>query len=241
MRIIDKNSDFYDYLQNVYTDNSITFDRTDSFVLSKDMMCKYLHTHKKFRLEKPHTNEVQNNIMLLQVCNTFWMFLVEITEMDSFYTPKDYEIELITTWKNYDKQRELMKLDIISFSADVTWTILQGSFFTAWGYDRERIKKHLSALVQAIDTNDFRVIKSINKCDVNVGGAKYEEKHIPLLKASGLAKCINPLDIYLAFDEYFSLEISTSERDASAGITDKEKIVNHGFDTKSSFRGKRHK
>ncbi len=31
MRIIDKNTDFYDCCQNMYRDNSLTFDRTDSF------------------------------------------------------------------------------------------------------------------------------------------------------------------------------------------------------------------
>ncbi len=53
-----------------------------------------------------------------------------------------------------------------------------------------------------------------------------------------MAGCINPLDIYLAFDEYFSLEKQAQERTESVGITDKERIENHGFDVKTSFRGK---
>jgi hypothetical protein len=46
------------------------------------------------------------------------------------------------------------------------------------------------------------------------------------------------LDIYNAFEEYFSLERTSTERTESVGLTDKEKITNHGFDTKISFRGK---
>lgn len=65
-----------------------------------------------------------------------------------------------------------------------------------------------------------------------------KEKTIPLLIASGYKDCIDPLDIYNSFEEYFSLEMSSTERTESVGLTDKEKITNHGFDVKSSFRGK---
>jgi len=46
------------------------------------------------------------------------------------------------------------------------------------------------------------------------------------------------VDIYLAFEEYFATQITNNERTESTGLTDKEKIENHGFDTKVSFRGK---
>ena len=39
MRIIDKNADYYDFWQGVYRDDSITFDRTDSFALTKELVC----------------------------------------------------------------------------------------------------------------------------------------------------------------------------------------------------------
>lgn len=53
-----------------------------------------------------------------------------------------------------------------------------------------------------------------------------------------MAKCIDPLEIYLSLEEYFLLEKSSLERVSSINITDKEKIENHGFDVKTSFRGK---
>ena len=39
MRIIDKNTDFYDFYQDVYRDDTFTFDRRDSYILSKEMIC----------------------------------------------------------------------------------------------------------------------------------------------------------------------------------------------------------
>ena len=39
MRIIDKNKDFYDYLQGIYPDRLLVFDRTGSFVLTKQALC----------------------------------------------------------------------------------------------------------------------------------------------------------------------------------------------------------
>ena len=42
MRIIDKNTDFYDFYQGIYRDDTITFDRTESFLLTKELMCEDL-------------------------------------------------------------------------------------------------------------------------------------------------------------------------------------------------------
>ena len=70
------------------------------------------------------------------------------------------------------------------------------------------------------------------------GDGHKEEKHIPLLKASGLAEFLDAHEVYLAFEEYFSLEKTESERREPIGTTDIDKIESHGFDKKTSFRGK---
>ena len=46
MRIIDKNTDFYDFYQNLYPDKTFTFDRRDSYLLTKDIMCDHLFVDK---------------------------------------------------------------------------------------------------------------------------------------------------------------------------------------------------
>ena len=229
MRIIDKNTDFYDYLQNVYRDDSVTFDRTDSFLLSKDMICENLYFHGRssgFYSERGNCLHKEYYV-LIQICNTFWLFSAEVTKIDRNDKPADYSVELVATWKNYNKPRRLIQCDLISFRYTVIKFIPE-----------KRKERDKSVFVQAIDTNGYRSDASLNKRTVTQGDGRKIEKHIPLLKASGFAPLMNPQDVYLSLEEYFSAEKQSQERTESVGITDKEKIENHGFDTKISFRGK---
>ena len=229
MRIIDKNTDFYDYLQNVYRDDSVTFDRTDSFLLSKDMICENLYFHGRssgFYSERGVCLHKEYYV-LIQICNTFWLFSAEVTKIDRNDKPADYSVELVATWKNYNKPRKLIQVDLISFRYTVIKFIPE-----------KRKERDKSVFIQAIDTNGHRSDASFNKRTVTQGDGRKIEKHIPLLKASGFAPLMNPQDVYLSLEEYFSAEKQSQERTESVGITDKEKIENHGFDTKISFRGK---
>lgn len=248
MRIIDKNTDFYDYLQNVYRDDSLTFVRTDSFLLTKDDMCKHLaacrYTGGRF------------HFCLLQVCNTLWLFLIEVVETleDDERFPTKFDVDLLATWSNFAKERVLCDLSIIHFD----WTLTRHfriDLFpkmqngrAVYNYCKQSIKDEPSLLIDAINTNNYDVDRCINsyntppevvrrrsfrsKADVEM------PKYIPLFKASGFSSHIDPQEIYLAFEAYFSAERTASERTESKGLTDKEKIENHGFDVKKSFRGK---
>ena len=95
MRIIDKNTDFYDYIQNMYPDDSLTFDRTDSFVLTKEIMCNHLVVRKNYSRYAQKKKITHHNFVLLQIGNAFWLFLVTITAIDEFDKPTDYTIALI--------------------------------------------------------------------------------------------------------------------------------------------------
>ena len=239
MRIIDKNTDFYDYLQNIYRDNSTTFDRTDSFVLTKSNVCEHLYTCDRL------IGGVFS-FCLLQVCNKFWLFLIEVTKkVKGSEKPSDYAAELLTSWNDYSKERVLCNLSLIRFDWwEVGRYFRTGRGFSNYSYDKAKFHEKFNILVDAINTNNYEVYRDMNSHTIFLDGWRNDEdnrrieKHIPLLKASGFAGCIDPLEIYLAFEEYFSLEKTASERTASIGITDKEKIENHGFDVKTSFRGK---
>ena len=237
MRILDKNTDFYDYLQNMYPDDTFTFDRTDSFVLTKEIMCNYLYIRHMYSFHK-NRNEKNYNFLLLQICNTFWLFMVELTEIDNFDRVKNYKIDLVTTWKNYDKKRVLCALDVIEFKYYLMGQLSSSSNRWSDGYDMKKVHEKSNILVQAVDTNDYRIRSHINKYRITYGDFSEVEKHIPLLMACGISNLIDPLDIYLSFEEYFSLEKQDSERREPIGTTDKDKIESHGFDTKISFRGK---
>ena len=231
MRIIDKNTDFYDYLQGIYVDHSITFDRTDSFLLTKEMMCDYLSDIRW------QIGTSRYKFLLLQVCNTFWLFLAEIIKMTSDDKPEDYDIMLLDGWKDYTVPRQLIRLDMIGFN----WFSCIKSYSyknRCYEYDKGKIIINSGLLVQAVISKDYHIQRSIDKYVVCKGDHTKKECHIPILKACGIAEFIDPLKMYLAIEEYFSLEKTSSERTTSVGITDKEKIENHGFDVKRSFRGK---
>ena len=233
MRIIDKNTDFYDYLQNIYIDKSIVFDRTDSFLLTKEILCENL----RYRNWPKRFNEQEYNFLLMQVCNTFWLFLIEILETNNFGKTTKYDIELITSWDNYKKERKLIDISIVEFSITVSHAVSKGVLFGA--YDKDKIMKESDMLKQAIDHNDFKIYRKIDSHNVYYGGGANEKitvKHLPLLKACGIADHVDPLDIFLALERYFMLEKSSNERTETVGLTDNEKAENHGFDTKKSFR-----
>lgn len=232
MRIIDKQKDFYDFYQGMYRDDSIVFDRTDSFELTKKIFCEHLqygYHRNRFYLGQDRPQEI---FVLLQVCNTFWLFMVDVTKTTSYDTVKDYTIELITCWKNYNKMSRLIKLDIIEFGFSIY------ALFKYRVPDKQKLLSKINDLTRMIDDGDFKIIHTIDRHTIRKDGGEQIEKHIPLLKSSGMAQCIFPLDIYLAFEEYFSLEKSSKERKESVGLTNNEKVENHGFDLKKSFRGK---
>ena len=232
MRIIDKNTDFYDYLQHEYKDASVVFDRVGSFVVSKEMMGRSLYLSDA---KPPYYRFV-----LLQVCHTFWLFLFQVKEASDWGEVTSYSGELITSWKNYDKRKELVSLNTIIFSPTISRTIKSGSYLFP-KYDRSLIEKRADTLIQAINNNDYKIDYTLDNMRWWCGKSSKinKENGVPILKECGIAGMVNPLDIYLAFDEFFSLEKTSQERTASIGITDKEKIENHGFDSKTSFRGKR--
>ena len=232
MKIIDKNTDFYDYLQNVYRDDNLTLDRTDSFLLTKDdFRCGLLH--RSYYREVDEKNPVYR-FVLLQIGYTYWLFCAEITKIDIGNKVKEYSIDLLSTWKNYNKSRCLIRLENIEFPLK----ILYGK--NALKLSKEYLTKRTPVLAQAIDMGEYQTQHNYcrNTTFKSVGlHTLRTEKHIPLLKACGLSNLLDPLEVYLAFEEYLSSEKTSSERTTSVGLTDKEKIENHGFDLKTSFRG----
>lgn len=240
MRILDKNNDFYDYLQNVYRDTSLTFDRTDSFLVTKEMMLEYFN-RERWR-SCLHSERLPYRFVLLQVCNTFWLFLAKMTKFSSYDYATDYALYLLHNWKNYSKTRVLIQLKIISFDWHVIDYTKDYECLNSSDENKEH-QKTVSRLIDAIDHNNYEIKYTINSYRIyyeskGYNPPKYVEKHIPLLIACGLGNLIDPLDMYLSIEEYLSLEKQSSERSESFGLTDIEKVENHGFDRKISFRGK---
>lgn len=221
MRIIDSNKDYYDFYQNIYRDDTFTFDRRDSFVLTKDEICRNI----LIKYYTPWNRLDKDNYLLLQICHTFWLLRIDILKKNKYGDKcTDYKLELLHTWKNYNKEIKLIDLKLITF----TYLIKNDS--------------SLDARVAAINNNDgVRIEHSFNKAVIykeHKNDYIKEEKHIPILKDTGIPACVDAFDIYNALEEYFSTVKTMSERTDPDGVTDEIKITTHGFDEKISFRNR---
>ena len=223
MKILDKNTDYYDYLQNVYPDATFTFDRRSSFILTKEEIACHIRQDKGYALIDSYNNN--RKCLLIQVCNTFWLLPVVGSVFDYGFATK-MEIESVVTWKNYNLPRKLFSVKLIEFTAY--------SYFTKKRH--LSIQEYLSDKIARVNTNDYDDIFEFTHFLVPVHGRDFEYREYPILKETGIPKFIEPEEIYHAFEEYFSAEKTATERTESTNITDKEKIQNHGFDTKASFR-----
>ena len=214
MRIIDNKHDFYDYLQD--PTDTVVFDRRNSFLLTKEIMCDKL-------FQRGYLKDNRERHILIQCGATFWLIKVTILKQNDLGWPENYIAHLMVSWKNYNKPNKLLSIESID---PHTWYYCL----------KEKRKQTVDDVIAAIDHNDYRVLSIINKH--RIWHANKETTYeIPILKASGLAPVIDPLEMFCAIEEYFSREKTMAETTEPKGITNDDKITMHGFDTKTSFRG----
>lgn len=236
MRIIDKNHDFYDYLQDP-TDNRIIFDRRNSFLLEKKHVCKAMHvidTNKYCGCNMYWEMYIQCGAMI-------WAFLLTATEYGGEYiypniqAPTDYDVEFLTSWKNYDIPSKIVDVHVdTSNYADRNWRTRKIELVKD-NISPERIRRSFEYRI-----ND-KYSRGIGESASTLTVTKYNETKtydIPLLRGCGVANLINPVDVFCAIEEHFSRQITAAERTEPLGATNNDKIIMHGFDTKTSFRGK---
>ncbi len=233
MRIIDKNHDFYDYLQE--PTDTIVFDRRNSYLLTKEMVCEKLTFSPH-----PHDNCAYRTV-LLQCGVSFWLILIKIMQFKKVHAGvqsiADCSMKLLEYWKNYKKERTIISLQEISFP---------NSYRIYKGYNEtdddvcNRIKKSSEMLRYAIDRNEHKTDISMDTHDVYTDHKSRLNKKtydIPLLKACGICNIVEPIGIFCAIEEYFSMKKTAAETTEAKGATNDDKIIMHGFDTKTSFRG----
>lgn len=223
MRIIDKQHDFYDYLQD--PTDKIVFDRRGSFLLTRQEFCDGIRFARYY-------GDSEHRFVLLQCGATHWLFLATITIKDRNWYPVDYELEFLTEWKNYDRPNRLIKLHMISFGMSMLEYMI-GSIDPKW------VRTRIGDLVAAVNRGDYKVEKDLGchfKSIDHKGTHIKEKQEFPILKACGIAELVNPVSVFCAIEEYFSIEKTASESTEPQGITDEDKVIMHGFDTKTSFR-----
>ena len=240
MRIIDKNHDFYDYLQDP-TDTTITFDRRGSFLLEKSYICDGM-----WRADIERGSDKNHKFMILQCGNMFWAFLVTATAFDPSYfhdKPLDYNLELITSWKDFDKESKL--IDVFLLSIPYRFYKYNGKrlYYSSQMLENSELDRNYLTLDNIKDClnekmEDAKHVDTLKVSKETKSGYDYKTYTIPLLNATGIANLVNPLDVFCAIEEYFSMQKTAAERTEAIGTTNNDKIVMHGFDLKTSFRGK---
>ena len=227
MRIIDSNKDYYDFWQNIWRDDTVTFDRRDSYDLSKEEFASAFsdESYKWSRyLLKVRSEGDIHKFVLLQVCNNFWLFDLLITKTGDAGICQDYELHLNDAWQDYTRPAELIRLSAIRPPNRLYY-----------------YREHPEDFNDAVKRGEYKVEKVFNEfINFKSKGAGYDldMRHIPILKNTGIAAEVPPEEIFLALEEYFLMRRRNMERTESVGLTDIEKVTNHGFDAKTSFRGK---
>jgi hypothetical protein len=223
MRIIDKLHDFYDYLQD--PTDTIVFDRRGSYQLTKELFLNkiaIMHPKSigKFSIKYPYLIDFKQ-YLILQCGATYWLICAQLNEDNS-----DYTLELLYKWKNYNKPRVIIELYTID---DVGY----------YSIDKNRPLKKISD-DHTINTilNGYYNKRKVISNNIKNNNGKEEIQTIPILSSCGIADIVDPVDIFTAIEEHFSLLKTESERTEPIDASNDDKITMHGFDTKTSFRGK---
>ena len=232
MRIIDNKHDFYDYLQDS-TDTRCVFDRRNSYKLTKesfDWIFVFNRDKKTYKF------------LLLQCGATYWLFLVKDlgyrNPNNPIDTDREYKIvDLLATWKNYNRPNYLLQLDNINLRFIYKLTDKTNNDF-----DPDKIRANIKDIIDAIDHDNVEYYHR-ERIGNTPGYYKYvpyenDTQTYPILESCGLNQFINPIEIFSAIEEYFSIEKAKTETTEAKGATNDDKIIMHGFDTKTSFRGK---
>ena len=129
----------------------------------------------------------------------------------------NYKVELVKYWKNYD--------NLVDFEFGIAEELRNYGYKNDYRYDRSRYEK------QSIDSlYNTKLLKAY------LYDSRLKDRSYPILCESGIASCTDSHQLYMDIEEWLSAQKERELRTESKDITDKQKIVNHGFDTRESFR-----
>lgn len=158
-------------------------------------------------------HKADDKYFLLQIGYTNWLILAKPTKInqDAYgsYTVENFSLELIEMWTDYNKS--------IDFKFGEIKTHYNIEYITSKKFN------HKNTLIDDIKLGNFEYKNN------------FTEKSPIILNKTKLSSILNAQDVYLAIEEWLSHKKDDVVHDS---MTDKEKIVSHGFDTKESFRGK---
>lgn len=216
LRIIDKNKDYYDYLAyQADSDDGVTFDRRGSIPLRSADFFNVLSEH------------VKNHRYYYRRCLWFWE--EEPVEYNKFFAI-----------------RAGVKFFLIGLKLEVDETDFRNCILKSYKMNLIKIfedfdyRGKLLDIVSVYDSDillnlvNKKKIENIKLSELIIGNLGLPDGFY-ILKNIGIPSIISPEEIYYGIETYlFSLK--NDQNCESKNLTDSEKIVNHGFDKKTSFR-----
>lgn len=214
MKILCNEKDFYDYVSLASDD--VVFDRRRKACLTKE---------DETIIFKTVIENSYSPIGFLGVFfgHTLYIYKIEEHTKDgklrqsrrSTTEKYEYVIELMATKHLYDFNNEA---PIIFYSIDLPFTIRFRPYF-------KKEKDYTEAIINEIENGNPKNWK-FKQIDVGQG--------YPILKNTFLA-ALNPFDVHHSIESWLISKHNDKDCE-SEGLTDLDKIENHGFDKKSSFR-----
>ena len=209
MRIIDKNKDYYDYLQCY--DDDVVFDRRGSYILTNQNICDLWCVFRE---------DFSDKYLLLQVGYSYWLMIAkcESTAVSCTNASQciDYSLELVNYWKDYNH------FDSLHFGTVDKHFSAEFLFSKKWDWK--------SNLIDEIKRGNYEYKKDFTVDTYH----KINDIKLVFCKTK-IPSVVMADDLYNAFDEYFSHLKDDVKVD---NMSDIEKVESHGFDKKTSFRGK---
>ncbi|MGP1576701.1 MAG: hypothetical protein ACTTH7_04305 [Treponema sp.] len=210
MRIMDKYKDYYDFLGHTSEDRTLVYDRRGSTPLSKETVLYHIY----------HYSRDTSVIFGLQA--GFKLFILQAIHLQADFDPKTRilqhvtgDIQLVDSIDNVNwsgQPLQFVELELPFPRSNNRWYTYTGTWDRAYQHQLKTMP------VMRRNGNELRIEVLAEK---------------PLLRDTGIPALIPPFEIYKNLEMY----ISSLKTEKTVDIaTNDEKIINHGFDLKSSFR-----
>ena len=210
MRIIDKYKDYYDFFGHKSEDKTLVYDRRGSTLLNKETVLFHIYRYSR------------DNSLTFGLQAGFKLFILEAIHLQADYDPKTRKLQYVAgdlqlvdsidnfNWAGQPLQFVDLKLPYALFNN--RWY----TYRSAWDRSYQ---------------NQLKTVPVMRQKDNGLPDEPLADK--PLLRDTGIPALIPPFEIYKNLEMY----ISSLKTEKTVDIaTNDEKIINHGFDMKSSFR-----
>ena len=207
MKIIDRRKDFYDFYSGIYNDTTVVFDRRDAKILTDDYLIVLMSEY----ITHSNTEQPIGSYFIFKIGYSVWIIKsipIQWYKDSPFWRIDKFKLEIIAQYKDYNK-------------SEWFWGKIEKSFSLDYLLSKRKI------------ISDTQIIDIVQQKQYKLNCPIKDNKFI-IFNKSSLPTVLEPLQIYLAFEEYFS---SQNNDKIISEPTDQQKIINKGFDTKYSFRG----